>query len=65
MAKALYGTVADPSQLALLDEIRALRERVGELEAALEDARAAARERTDLQVVVDDDRAGERARVGA
>lgn len=65
MAKALYGTVADPSQLALLDEIRALRERVGELEAALEDARAAARERTDLQVVVDDDRADDRARVGA
>ena len=65
MAKALYGTVANPSQLALLDEIRALRERVGELEAALEDARAAARERTDLQVVVDDDRADDRARVGA
>lgn len=65
MAKALYGTVADPSQLALLDEIRALRERVGELEAALEDARAAARERTDLQVVVDDDLADDRARVGA
>lgn len=65
MAKALYGTVADPSQLALLDEIRALRERVGELEAALEEARAAARERADLQVVVDDDRADDRARVGA
>lgn len=65
MAKALYGTVATTSQLALLDEIRALRERVGELEAALEQARGAARERADLQVVLDDDRAAEHARVGA
>lgn len=65
MAKALYGTVATTSQLALLDEIRALRERVGELEAALEQARGAARERADLRVVLDDDRATEHARVGA
>lgn len=54
MAKALYGTVASRSQIHLLDEIRALRQRVAELEAALDDARAAAAERPDLQVVIDD-----------
>ena len=43
MAKALFGTAATPSQLQLLDEIRALRQRVSELEAALDEARETAR----------------------
>lgn len=58
MAKALYGTVATPSQLRLLDEIRALRQRVAQLEAALDEARDAATARADLQVVVDEAPAG-------
>lgn len=58
MAKALYGTVANPAQLQLLDEIRALRQRVSELESALDEARRAAAERTDLQLVVDETPAG-------
>lgn len=58
MAKALFGTVATPSQLQLLDEIRALRQRVSELEAALDEAREAASERTDLQIVVEEAPAG-------
>lgn len=58
MAKALYGTTAAPHQLQLLDEIRALRQRVAELEAALEDARQVAEARADLQLVVEDTPAG-------
>ena len=58
MAKALFGTVATPSQLQLLDEIRALRQRVSELEAALDEARRAASERADLQIVVEEAPAG-------
>lgn len=58
MAKALYGTVAAPSQLQLLDEIRALRQRVAELEAALEQAREVAADRPDLQILVDETPAG-------
>lgn len=58
MAKALYGTVATPSQLQLLDEIRALRQRVVELESALEEARRTAAARADLQLVVDETPAG-------
>lgn len=58
MAKALYGTVALPSQLQLLDEIRSLRQRVSELEAALEDARDAVADRADLQVLLDEEPAG-------
>jgi hypothetical protein len=58
MAKALYGTIATPSHLQLLDEIRSLRERVAQLEAALEDAQDAAAERSDLQLVVDEAPAG-------
>lgn len=54
MAKALYGTAAVPSQLRLLDEIRSLRQRVAELEEALDDARQAADERADLQILVDE-----------
>ncbi len=63
MAKALFGTVASPSQLQLLDEIRALRQRVSELEAALDEARDAASSRPDLQIVVEEAAAG--AGVGA
>ena len=58
MAKALLGTVTSPSQLQLLDEIRSLRQRVAELEAALDQAREAVDERADLQVVVDETPAG-------
>ena len=58
MAKALFGTVATPSQLQLLEEIRALRQRVSELEAALDEARRAASERADLQIVVEEAPAG-------
>lgn len=58
MAKALYGTVATPSQLQLLDEIRALRQRVAELEAALDEAREAAADRADLQIIVEEATAG-------
>ncbi len=54
MAKALFGTVATPSHLQLLDEIRALRQRVSELEAALDEAREVASSRADLQLVVDE-----------
>jgi hypothetical protein len=58
MAKALYGTVASSSQLQLLDEIRSLRQRVAELEAALEQAREVAADRADLQILVDEAPAG-------
>lgn len=54
MAKALHGTATVPSQLRLLDEIRSLRQRVAELESALDDAHRAAGAREDLQVLVDD-----------
>lgn len=54
MAKALYGTVAPRSQHHLLDEIRALRQRIAELESALDDARAAVDQRPDLHVVLDE-----------
>ncbi len=42
MSKALFGAYATPSGVALLDEIRRLRARVQELEAALAAAEAAA-----------------------
>jgi cell division septum initiation protein DivIVA len=58
MAKALYGTVATPSHLQLLDEIRSLRQRVAELESALDEAREAAEARPDLQIVVEEAPAG-------
>lgn len=41
MGKALFGTYATPSSIELLDEVRSLRERVAQLEAALEEAEAA------------------------
>ncbi len=40
MGKALLGTHTAPSSLSLLDEVRSLRERVAELEAALAAAEA-------------------------
>lgn len=42
MSKALLGTHVAPTSLRLLDEVRALRQRVAELEAALAAAEAAA-----------------------
>lgn len=53
MAKALFGTTAPTAQLRMLDEIRALRERVAELEAALAEAERAAADRRELVVVED------------
>ena len=41
MGKALLGTHVTPGSLRLLDEVRALRARVEELERALADAEAA------------------------
>lgn len=38
MGKALLGTHASPSSLRLLDEVRALRQRVADLERALAEA---------------------------
>lgn len=38
MGKALLGAHVSPSSLRLLDEVRALRQRVAELERALADA---------------------------
>ena len=47
MGKALLGTHATPSSLRLLDEIRALRQRVADLEAALAAAESARDARVD------------------
>jgi hypothetical protein len=41
MGKALLGTHATPNSLRLLDEVRALRARVAELEQALAEAEEA------------------------
>jgi hypothetical protein len=41
MGKALLGTHSSPATLQLLDEVRALRARVDELERALAEAEAA------------------------
>jgi hypothetical protein len=51
MGKALMGTHATPSSLRLLDEVRALRQRVAELEQALAAAEAARDARTDTVMV--------------
>ena len=51
MAKALMGSHVSPSSLRLLDEVRSLRQRVAELEAALaraESARDAASPRSEI-----------------
>ena len=47
MGKALLGTHATPSSLRLLDEIRALRQRVADLETALAAAESARGARAD------------------
>jgi hypothetical protein len=56
MGKALLGTHVPPSSVRLLDEVRALRQRVADLERALEAAEAArdAREGRDAAVTADD-----------
>jgi hypothetical protein len=41
MGKALLGTHSTPTTLQLLDEVRSLRQRVAELERALDEAEAA------------------------
>lgn len=46
MSKALLGTHVAPGSLRLLDEVRVLRQRVAELEAALAAAESAAAART-------------------
>lgn len=51
MGKALLGTHATPGSLRLLDEVRALRTRVAELERALAEAERARDERADAEVV--------------
>jgi hypothetical protein len=45
VSKALLGTHVAPGSLRLLDEVRVLRQRVAELEAALAAAEAAAASR--------------------
>jgi hypothetical protein len=50
MGKALLGTHATPSSLRLLDEIRALRQRVADLEQALAAAEAVRDARTHTTV---------------
>ena len=47
MGKALLGTHVTPGSLRLLDEVRALRARVEELERALAEAEAARDARAD------------------
>jgi hypothetical protein len=47
MGKALFGTHTTPASLRLLDEVRALRARVAELEQALAAAEAARDDRVD------------------
>ena len=56
MGKALLGTHVTQGSMRLLDEIRALRARVDELERALAEAEAARgeHERTDAVVHVED-----------
>jgi hypothetical protein len=53
MGKALLGTHATPGSLRLLDEVRALRARVDELERALAEAQVA-RETRDEVVRIDE-----------
>jgi hypothetical protein len=53
MGKALLGTYTTPRSIELLDEVRALRRRVAELESALAEAEAAAA-RSEVRIVIDD-----------
>lgn len=54
MGKALLGTHTTPGSLRLLDEVRALRARVAELERALADAETAREARRDADAVLSD-----------
>lgn len=55
MSKALLGTYATPRTIELLDEIRALRRRVAELEEALDAADVAQQTRVaDMVVELED-----------
>jgi hypothetical protein len=49
MGKALFGTHTPPASLHLLDEVRSLRERVAELEAALAAAEALRAEQVEAE----------------
>lgn len=49
MGKALFGTHTPPSSLRLLDEVRSLRERVAELEAALAEAESTRAEQLEAE----------------
>jgi hypothetical protein len=60
MGKALLGTHTAPASLRLLDEIRALRQRVADLEQALAEAEAVRDARAD-QLAVDELVAADRA----
>lgn len=62
--KALMGAGTDIETLRLLDEIRTLRSRVEELEAALEQAEQAA-QRTETVEHTTVDRSGELVEAGA
>jgi len=55
MAKALLGTHASPRTIQLLDEVRALRARVAQLEAELAEAESMHKDR--IEIVDLDDRA--------
>lgn len=50
MGKALMGSYTTPRTVQLLDEVRALRQRVSELERALAEAETA-RDRRELEIV--------------
>ena len=66
MGKALMGTYATPRSIELLEEVRALRARVAQLERALAEAEQAAERREPTVVSIADERetvgAGDRRR---
>lgn len=63
MGKALLGTHVTPSSLRLLDEVRALRSRVAQLEAALAAAEAARDEPSSAETTLHLEDADERTPV--
>lgn len=54
MAKALMGTHVTPRTVQLLDEIRALRQRVAALELALAEAESARDHRLETVIALDE-----------
>lgn len=58
MGKALMGSYTTPRTVALLDEVRALRARVAELERALDAAESARDQRLEVEIVKIDEPAG-------